>query len=163
MLDEDVVTDTEDQTLSDAEETSMHAAFANTRHSEHGKAPVPGFVTDLGMEKITGSTDNFSVISMETSKIVSYISATNDTWQTIARESMLYWDTVAREANLHLKGENGLLKKDEIVSEHVTEESPQQVMPTTTCGPCLCSPSFALICLRKYFCTLAVASRSSYP
>jgi hypothetical protein len=42
---------------------------------------------------------------------------------------MLYWDTVDREATLHLKGGNGLLKKDEIVSNYVTDSPPHIMLP----------------------------------
>jgi hypothetical protein len=42
---------------------------------------------------------------------------------------MLYWDTVAREATLHLKGENGLLEKDEIVSDYITDSPPHVTLP----------------------------------
>jgi hypothetical protein len=42
---------------------------------------------------------------------------------------MLYWDTVAQEATLHLIGENGLLKKDEIVSDYITDSPPHVTLP----------------------------------
>jgi hypothetical protein len=76
------------------------------------------------MEKIP-----FSVMSMETSKIVSHISVTDDTWQTIARESMLYWDNIARDATFHWREKCGLFKRDEIVSEHVTDLLQQVMLP----------------------------------
>jgi hypothetical protein len=83
------------------------------------------------MEKIPEPTDEFSVMSMETSKIVSPISQVDDMWLTIARDSMLHWDKISREATLHWQEKSGLLKKDEIVSEHIAD-SLQQVMPPTT-------------------------------
>jgi hypothetical protein len=82
-----------------------------------------------GMEKTTESPEEDLVASMDTSKFVSPISPADDTWPTIARESILYWDTIAREADLHLKGENGLLKRDEIVTAHIADSLQQDMLP----------------------------------
>jgi hypothetical protein len=54
-----------------------------------------------GMEKIPESTDEFSVMSMDTSIFVSPISQVDDAWLTIARDSMLRWDKISRDATLH--------------------------------------------------------------
>lgn len=85
------------------------------------KASVSGFVTDLGMEKATESPEEDLVTSTDTSNFASPISPDDDMWQTIARESMSYWDNIAHEADLRFKGKNGLLENDEIVIEHVTD------------------------------------------
>jgi hypothetical protein len=94
-------------------------------------------VTDLVVEKISESLgDNLATstktsldTTTDTSNFVSPISPDDDMWLTIAQNSMLYWDTVAREATLHLKGGNGLLKKDEIVSDYITDLPPHVMLP----------------------------------
>jgi hypothetical protein len=100
------------------------------------KASVSGFVTDIGVEKIESLDDNLAMLTKisldtptDTSNFVSPIPPDDDMWQTIARESMSYWDSVAREADLPLKVETGLLKKGEIVFEHVTDSLQQDMLP----------------------------------
>jgi hypothetical protein len=112
-----------------------------TTHDSRSSSPVPKddaiVVTYMSkaspvskvMEKTIESTEECSIMSMDTSKIVSPISPADDTWPTIARESMIYWDTIAREADLHLKGENGLLTKDEIVTAHIADSLQQDMLP----------------------------------
>jgi hypothetical protein len=68
-------------------------------------------------------------MSMETSKILSHISTTDDTWPTIARESMLHWDNIARDATFHWREKCRLFKRDEIVSEHVIDLLQQVTLP----------------------------------
>jgi hypothetical protein len=82
-----------------------------------------------GMKKTTESPKEDLVASMDTSKFVSPTSQPDDTWQSIARDSMSYWDTVAREATLHWREKDGLLKKDPIVTDHVADSLPHVMLP----------------------------------
>jgi hypothetical protein len=58
---------------------------------------------------------------------VSPIWPADDTWQTIAQDSIFHWQNIARDATLHWQEKNGLFKRFEIVSEHVADSLPQDM------------------------------------
>jgi hypothetical protein len=86
-------------------------------------------VSTKGMEKISNSCEEDLVMLMDTSIFLSPISPADDTWPTIARDSILHWDTIAREATFHAQEKNGLFNKDEIVSEHVAYSQQPDMLP----------------------------------
>jgi hypothetical protein len=113
----------------DVKEKLMDAVLEGTCQIDHGKALVTEYVSDFGKEMISDSLEEDLVALINTSIFVSPISSADDTWQTIARCSMLHWDNIARDATFHWREKCGLFKRDEIVLEHVTDSLQQVMLP----------------------------------
>jgi CRISPR/Cas system CMR subunit Cmr4 (Cas7 group RAMP superfamily) len=87
----------EKETKHDSRFSPPDDPIVNKNMEDHAASPV-----NKGMEKFSDSLEEDLVTSMDISIFASPITSADDTWPTIARDSMLQWDTIAaQEATIH--------------------------------------------------------------